>query len=151
MVLCPGVWSQALKDAFEPLGRLFIVSRQGKSDDGEPGGPMKAFVLFIILASSSQLQAMDAEKCNQKIAQAIYKQAQKRCAKRAASKIERVVWSEKELGITQKGKGIVGGVYFQCTNNLEYLAVAEITVDNCQLKSIRVSHTSEVTNSYIGQ
>ncbi len=113
---------------------------------------MKVFiiVLFVLFATTPPSQALDAESCNRKIAKAIYAKAREKCSQKGASKIERVVWSEKELRVTRKGKGILGGVYFQCTNDREYLAVAEIIIDSCYLSSISISHTSEVTQSYIG-
>ncbi len=113
---------------------------------------MKVFFLSLtsFFAITSTSYALDAENCNREIAKAIYAQAREKCSQKGASKIERVVWSEKELRVTRKGKGILGGVYFQCTNDREYLAVAEIIVDNCHLSSLSISNTSEVTQSYIG-
>ena len=110
---------------------------------------MRVFWITLVFLNSPVLHAVDSESCNRSIAKKIYWQAKKRCAQKGARHVERIIWSEKEMGITRKGKSILGGAYFQCSNRMEYLALAEIDQSSCQLRSLSLSHTSEVPDSYI--
>lgn len=94
-----------------------------------------AMVSFI---AAPVARATPAEECNEKIRLHIIEKARSKCKGRYHD----LLWSEREVDVSEDGKMISGAFHFRCESGRRFLALTKVITATCEIARTEISHTS---------